>query len=145
MESKTGLYTNIVMYVILAVTVILIALSATEESPMADGSWTGTIISWSKNLLIGSLVLIALSYVWSVVQDPSQLVKVLIGLVAGVALLGICWSMADDTPLKLIGYEGDQNQGNWLKIADVGVFLTYIGLGGALLAILFHEAVNVFK
>lgn len=145
MESKTGLFTNLVMYAILAVSVILAILCVTEELPMSDGSWTGTIISWTGALLGLGLLGAICSEVVGALTDTTGLVKSLIALAAVVAVIGICWAMSDDTPLKLIGYEGDQNQGNWLKIADTSLFLTYIGLGGAVVAILVNELSNMFK
>ena len=147
MNNKTELFTNILMYVIMAISVVMAVFCVWDPNifGVSSDSAVGTIISWTAILLgLGVLGAVA-SGVVGVLTDPKGLVKTLITVVGVVALIGICWALSDDTPLKLVGYEGDQNQGDWLKIADTSLFLTYIGLGVAVAAIVVNKLVDAFK
>ncbi|MCQ2227562.1 MAG: hypothetical protein MJZ01_06625 [Bacteroidales bacterium] len=138
-----------VMIVLMVLSVVLMALSATEASSdavaAADGSWTGTVITWAIVVFAIGLIGAAASYVVGAFVDTSNLLKSAIVVVGAVVLVGICWALADGTPLPLVGYEGSENVPFWLKIADTGLFLGYIAAIVAIVSIVVSEVVQLFR
>lgn len=137
------------MIVLMVLSVVLMALSATEASSdavaAADGSWTGTVITWAIVVFAIGLIGAAASYVVGAFVDTSNLLKSAIVVVGAVVLVGICWALADGTPLPLVGYEGSENVPFWLKIADTGLFLGYIAAIVAIVSIVVSEVVQLFR
>lgn len=139
------------MYAFVAISVLLLGAiimnqeAAEDALALADGSWTGNIITWTIAMFVIGVVLIILSYFFGWVIDPSRIVKDLIMLVGFAALIFICWSMSDSTPMNLPGYEGSENQAPWLNIADVGLYLLYIFTAVAVFAIVVSEIYQLFK
>ncbi len=133
----------------MVLSVVLMALSATEASSdavaAADGSWTGTVITWAIVVFAIGLIGAAASYVVGAFVDTSNLLKSAIVVVGAVVLVGICWALADGTPLPLVGYEGSENVPFWLKIADTGLFLGYIAAIVAIVSIVVSEVVQLFR
>lgn len=135
------------MYVLLAIDAVLVIAGFINggENALADGSVVDIVLNWTIGLGAVAVILALASAVFDVAQDPKQLVKGGIGLVAVVVLLAIFWAIADDTPLQLIGYEGEQNHGNWLKIADTGLFTVYLAIGLGVLSIVVSEIYQLFR
>ncbi len=133
------------MLLIAALSVIFIALSASEAEPMADGSWTANIITWTVVVLVIGLGLAVISEALNAILDTKSLIKSVIALIGAAILIAIFWSLADGTPLNMIGYEGDQNTYGWLKIADTSIFTCYFALAVAAIAIVASEIINIFK
>ncbi|MBE6341257.1 MAG: hypothetical protein J6Y72_02300 [Bacteroidales bacterium] len=149
--NKVNLIGKIIMYAFVAISVLLLGAiimnqeAAEDALALADGSWTGNIITWTIAMFVIGVVLIILSYFFGWVIDPSRIVKDLIMLVGFAALIFICWSMSDSTPMNLPGYEGSENQAPWLNIADVGLYLLYIFTAVAVFAIVASEIYQLFK
>lgn len=137
------------MVVLMVLSVLLMALSATEAGDDAiagaEGSWTGIVITWAVVVFAIGLIGAAASYVVGAIVDTSNLLKSAIVLVGAVVLVGVLWSLADGTPLPLIGYEGSENVPVWLKIADTGLFLGYISAVVAVVSIIVSEVVQLFR
>ena len=50
-----------------------------------------------------------------------------LGVVCGaILLLILCWFLGSTDEVKIIGYEGTDNAGNWARLADASLYLTYI-------------------
>ncbi len=145
--KKVELFAKIVEYVLLIIGLVLViaAYTNTASEALVDGSATDMSIIWTAILLGIGLVLAIASTVLATASDMKGLVKMGIGLVAAAVIIGIFWSISDDTPLNLVGYEGDQNQGAWLKVSDTGIFTTYLCLGGAVLSIVVTEIYQLFR
>lgn len=145
--KKAELFAKIVEYVTLVIGLVLVIASYTNTASEAlvDGSATDMAIVWTGVLLFVALVLAIASGVVATASDARSLIRMGIGIVAAVVVVGILWSLSDDTPLNLIGYEGDQNQGAWLKITDTGIFTLYLGLAGAVLSIVVTEVYQLFR
>ncbi|MBR6252170.1 MAG: hypothetical protein IKR17_13410 [Bacteroidales bacterium] len=149
--NKVNLIGKIIMYAFVAISVLLLGAiimnqeAAEDALALADGSWTGNIITWTIAMFVIGVVLIILSYFFGWVIDPSRIVKDLIMLVGFAALIFICWSLSDATPMDLPGYEGSENQAPWLNIADVGLYLLYIFTAVAVFAIVASEIYQLFK
>lgn len=145
--KKAELFAKIVEYVTLIIGFVLViaAYTNTASEALVDGSATDMSIIWTAILLFVAVLLAVVSTVLATATDTKSLVKMGIGLVAAVVIIGIFWSISDDTPLNLVGYEGDQNQGAWLKVSDTGIFTTYLCLGGAVLSIVVTEIYQLFR
>lgn len=145
--KKAELISKIIEYVLAAIAVILVILGFQETAAdaMKDGSANDMAIIYTIVLLFVGVFLALVSTVIDAASDPKSLVKGIISVVVVAIVLGILWSLSDDTPLNLIGYEGNQNQGNWLKVSDTSIFCCYIGLGGAVLTIIVTEIYELFR
>ena len=145
----TGYISQAVMLVLMLVSVVLMALSATEASDevlaKADGSWTGIVITWAIVVFAIGLFGVIASYVVGAIVDTSNLLKSVITVVGAAVLVAVLWSLADGTPLPLVGYEGTENVPFWLKIADTGLFLGYIAAVVAVVSIIVSEVVQLFR
>ncbi len=145
--KKIELTAKIIEYVLGIIAVILIVLGFTETADEAikDGSATDMAIIYTAILLFVGIFLAIASVVIDAASDTKSLVKGAIFVVAAAAVIAIFWALSDDTPLNLVGYEGDQNQGAWLKISDTGIYCCYLALGGAILSIVVTEIYQLFR
>ena len=67
------------------------------------------------------------------INNPKSLLKLLIGLVAGGAVIAVAYVLAPGTPA--IGYLGEPVSDGTLKLVDTVLNLTYFFFGGALLTL----------
>ena len=67
------------------------------------------------------------------INNPKSLLKLLIGLVAGGAIIAVAYVLAPGTPA--IGYLGEPVSDGTLKLVDTVLNLTYFFFGGALLTL----------
>ena len=67
------------------------------------------------------------------INNPKSLLKLLLGLVAGGAIIAVAYVLAPGTPA--IGYLGDPVSDGTLKLVDTVLNLTYFFFGGALLTL----------
>ena len=145
--KKIEFITKIVEYVLLIIGAILVLAGFTNSTQDAiqDGSATDLAIMYTGSLLaigfFGALIALAVE----LASDTKRLIKAAIFAVALLVVLVIFWNISDATPLPLIGYEGDQNQGAWLKLADTGIFCAYLALGGAVVSIIVTEIYQLFR
>ncbi len=144
--KTAGIVSKAVMYTILALSVLFIALSASEASPMADSSWTDVVVRWAYIVLGIGVVGAVLSAGMQAASDTRSLIVSLVVL-AVVALYGLfLWNVcADGTPMNMIGYDGDENTYGWLKTADTSIFVCYTALIGAAIAIVTSEVMALLK
>ena len=67
------------------------------------------------------------------INNPKSLLKLLLGLVAGGAIIAVAYVLAPGTPA--IGYLGNPVSDGTLKLVDTVLNLTYFFFGGALLTL----------
>ena len=67
------------------------------------------------------------------INNPKSLLKLVLGLVAGGAVIAVAYVLAPGTPA--IGYLGNPVSDGTLKLVDTVLNLTYFLFGGALLAL----------
>ena len=67
------------------------------------------------------------------INNPKSLLKLLLGVVAGGAIIGVAYVLAPGTPA--IGYLGNPVSDGTLKLVDTVLNLTYFFFGGALLTL----------
>ena len=67
------------------------------------------------------------------INEPKSLLKLLLGLIGGAAIVAVAYFLAPGTPA--VGYLGDPVSDQTLKMTDTFLNLTYLLFGGALLAL----------
>ena len=67
------------------------------------------------------------------INNPKSLLKLLLGIVAGGAIIAVAYVLAPGTPA--IGYLGEPVSDGTLKLVDTVLNLTYFLFGGALLTL----------
>lgn len=143
-----GKIAKIVMYVLMILGVGLAALTVFGPSVEAE-YWTpeflGLIIDWTIGVLVGAILLVIVFELVHVILNPSNAVKTVIMLVAGIAVVGLLWALSDGTKLNIVGYEGSDNSEIPLKIADTGIYLCYVLFGAAVASIVASEVYQLFK
>lgn len=140
--KSIGFIGKIAMYAMMVISVVLCVLMVANDG---EDSSVSTAIIWSYITLGLCLVAAVLSAVIGAFTNSGGLLKTIIVIVASAALVLICWSLSDSTPLNIIGYEGDENCEPWLNIADTGLFLYYVIGHAAVLAIVYSEINKIFK
>lgn len=140
--KSIGLIGKIAMYAMMVLSVVfcvLMVLGGGEDSSVS------TAIIWSYIILGLCVVAAVVSAIVGVFTSSGGLLRALIAIVICAALILICWTLSDSTPLNIIGYEGDENCEPWLNIADTGLYLFYtIGIA-AVAAIIYSEVIKFFK
>ena len=109
-----------------------------------NASAVDLILYWAyamAALAIAGVVLVGL-YV-TATTNPKGLVKLLIGLVAAVAVIAGAYVLAPGTPA--VGYLGDPVTPMTLKLTDTILNLTYLCCAGAVLAILGGAVVSAIR
>ena len=145
--KKTEFITRIIEYILLALGAILVVAGFTNTAAdaMRDGSATDLAIWYCSALLLVGGVAAVISWVIAIASNTKGLIGLVIGVAAFVIFTSIFWAIGSDTPLPLIGYEGDQNEGAWLKIADVGIYWAYLAFATAGVSIVASEVIRIFR
>lgn len=143
--KTVGLIAKIAMIIIMALSILFIVGSAMEADPNAEGSMTGSVITWTLGVFVLGIAGAVVSGIVGAISDTSNLLKSIIVVIGALAVVAVCWSLADGTPLDLKGYEGSENCSPWLQIADTGIFLFYVSAGVAVLAIICSEIYQLFR
>lgn len=145
--NLVGKIATSVMIVLMVISVGLILLGYYEGSVKAteDNSWNEIALIFTVAVFGIAIIGVLVAEIMAAMSDVKSVVKGIIVLVGVVALIGICYAMADTTPLNMVGYEGNQNTESWLAIADTGMFLAYIFFAVAALSILVTEVYNRLK
>ena len=134
---------NIVTLVMFLITLVLLGLfifggkvpNQAYDTPV----YTGALLNWAY-ILCGIAILAAVVFpIARLFTRPKQAMKSFIGLVGLVVIVLIAYAMADDTPLKLIGYNGPDNVPSRLLMSDTIIYTMYFLFAGAVLTILGTE------
>ena len=68
--------------------------------------------------------------VWRFVEaykvDKKRAFTSLAVVCGGILLVVLCWFLGSTEEVKIIGYEGTDNQGAWARLSDASLYLTYI-------------------
>lgn len=137
------------MIVLMVISVGLIGLSFSEGNinAMNDGSFTEVVINYTIVVFLvaafGAVIAELIALI--LLSDTKTIIKKVVALACAAVLILVCWSMADTTPLQILGYEGTQNTPMWLSIADTSIFLFYIFFVVAVVSIIASEVYNALK
>ena len=131
-----------VLAVLFVVGVVLSAYGFIAGWPSDDQKWDTSLHFPVDLILYGAyafagLTILAVAFgvfVIGSMNNPKSLVKLLIGLVAIVVVVGAAWVLAPGTPA--IGYMGDPVSDFNLKLTDASLILTYLLFGGTIGALI---------
>ena len=146
--TKLTKFLNIVLYLLLAVTLVLAGMffmggeivGETHYTPL----YTGSFLNWAKLLIYIAAGVSLLFEVFHLVMNPKNAVRsfVSFGILGVITLLA--YAMSDDTPLQLVAFNAD-NVPSMLTMAGTMLYGTYILFGIVVAAILYTELSRLFK
>ncbi|PWD97641.1 hypothetical protein [Marinilabilia rubra] len=147
--TKLSKYLNIVLYILLAVTLVFAGLfffgGEVENAAFTTPIYTESFLNWGKMLLAGAAVISILFEIFNLIVHPQSAVRSLISIALLGVIVLVAYSMGDGTPLQLVGYKGSDNVPSMLVLGDTFLYTTYILLGGVLLTILYTEVSRIFR
>ena len=120
-------------------------VEGTKGTNFAEPNNTGWILTWAVILfVIAALIALTLPIVFYIL-NPKNIVRNLIFLGVVALIIFISYQLASDEILNLVNYKGPDNVPGTLKLADTGLFLTYLLAAIAFLLIIFSEVYRAFK
>lgn len=138
MKDNIAGITKWILYVLIAIVVILGVLFYTNNLG-SEG-----IIFGAKYMLYLGVVVMIISPIYSFITNPTNVVKLLISLGLMVVVIVIGYSMADNTFSEL-ELEILKTDANTSKLVGMGLYVTYIAFGLALLAAVYASVIKAFK
>lgn len=138
MKDNIAGITKWILYVLIAIVVILGVLFYT------DNLGSEGIITGAKYMLYLGVVVMIISPIYSFITNPTNVVKLLISLGLMVVVIVIGYSMADNTFTEL-ELEILKTDANTSKLVGMGLYVTYIAFGLALLAAVYASVIKAFK
>jgi len=147
--TKLSKILNIVLYLLLAITLVFAAMfyfggevpGETYTTPV----YTESFLNWGKVLVIITGGITLVFEVISLILHPKNAVRSLISIGLLLLVVFVSYSLADGTPLQIIGYDGPDNVPSMLVMSDVFIYGMYILFGAAVAAILYTELSRLFK
>lgn len=148
MKVKIQKISGTVLYVILAITLVILGLfyfggedtnRIVSDAEMSQPAYTDPLIYWIY-VLMGvticvTVVAAILKLISNFMDSPKEAIKSLVGIIALVVLLFVAWSMGSGEALVLPGYDGTDNVPFWLKLTDMFLYTIYFMMGALILLI----------
>ena len=138
MIDKIANITRWILYVLIAIVAILGVLFYTDNLS-SDG-----IINGATYMLYLGIAVMIISPIYSFISHPKNIVKLLISLGLMVVVIVIGYSMADNTFTDL-ELETLKTTAETSKLVGMGLYVTYISFGLAILAALYASIIKAFK
>lgn len=147
--TKLNSILNIVLYALLAITLFFTGLfyfggyveGATYPTPI----YTELILNWGKALFIGTALMAIAFEIIFIILRPKNAARTLFSILVLSILVLIAYSLGDETPLKLVGYEGKDNVPSMLLMSDTFLYTMYFLFGIAILSIAYSEISRLFR
>ena len=129
-----------------AVIFVLLFLGGNEDNS-ADliPKFTNTFIIWTYILIFGAILVTGLFEVIGIISHPQKSFRTLLSLGVLVVLVLVAFILADDTPLKLVGYEGTDNVPSMLILSDVFIFTLYLIVSISIILVIYTELSRVLR
>ena len=115
------------------------------ESPILITKNIFLMLFFAVIMIFGALVITLIFEIFNVIMNPANTKRTLLSTVGVVIVLVIAWSLADGTPLQIIGYEGSDNVPSMLKLTDAGVYIFYFMMLVTFVTIVITEVGRIFK
>lgn len=103
-----------------------------------------SFISGAKWLLILSVAIMVISPVYTFIVNPKNLVKLLVSLGLFVVIVVVGYSMAGNT-FSDLELETLKTNADTSKLVGMGLYVTYIAFGLAILSAIYASIVKAFK
>ncbi len=151
--NKTGKIVSIILWVIIAISAILVVslmvnISENKLDPTM-GSWINTNLIWSYILIIVGAGVAILAGLYHMITDIRAAKRGLIAIVFLGAVALISYLLASPEIPKFPGVDKYIADGTIttrvVKLIDTGLFATYILFGLAILAIAYSTVSKMFK
>lgn len=147
--TKLSKILKIVLYLLLAVTLVFAGLfyfgGIVEGATYLTPNYTESFLNWGIALVIGTAAVTILAEIIKLVLNPKNAVRSLLSILFLAVVVFIAYSLADATPMVLVGYEGPDNVPSMLLMADTFLYSMYFLFGAAFLAILYAELSRIFR
>jgi hypothetical protein len=138
MKDNIANITRWILYVLIGIVAILGILFYTGN--LSEDSF----ISGAKWMLILGVAVMVISPIYTFIISPKNLVKLLVSLALFVVVIVIGYSMAGNTFTDL-QLEALKTDADTSKLVGMGLYVTYIAFGLAILAAIYASIVKVFK
>jgi len=140
---------NIVLYVLLAITLVFAGLfyfggdevGAALHTPIYSDSF----LNWGKLLVVVTAGVTVIFEVLSLIFNARNAVRTFISMGVLLVIAFIAYGISDSTPMEIIGYNGPDNVPSMLSMAGTMLYGTYILFGVVVVAILYTELSRMFK
>jgi len=147
--TKLSKILSIVLYLLLAITLVFAGMFFFGGEVVGEAHYTPlyteSFLNWAKLLIYIAAGITLLFEVFHLVVNPKNAMRSIISMgILGVIVL-VAYSMSDDTPLQLIGYNGPDNVPSMLTLAGTMLYGTYLLFGIVISAILYTELSRLFK
>ena len=159
MSDKLAKVSNIVLYILLAVSVVIGVVfyikngqMSSEASFEVQGEQLGIILEyfmyWAYGLLISGAILAVFFGFAGMASNPKSAVKSLISIAIVGVVIGIAYVLGSSETtevLNLTGYTGLDNTIGKVTFAATGLYTMYFLMGAAFFAAIAAEVIKVFK
>ncbi|MDG5799197.1 hypothetical protein QA597_02345 [Marinilabiliaceae bacterium ANBcel2] len=147
--TKLAKILNIVLFALLAVTIVLAGLfyfgGEIEDAAYTTPVYTDSILNWGIILVISAAAISIIAEIIYLVLHPKNAIRSLISILVLAALVIIGYSLGDATPLTLPGYDGPDNVPSMLLLADTFLYTIYFLFALVLGAIAYTEISRQFR
>lgn len=153
MNNKLSSY---VFYALAALSIIVFGLylmggsaEVTYNGENYDAPNNTDLLLYWLYALLGIVVVVTCvsavtSFITKLTTDKRSAYTSLVMTAALLILCGITYAIGSDEPLNLIGYDGSENQGGYLKMADMCLYSIYTLIFGACIAALLNSFAKKF-
>ena len=131
------------MWVLFLISIVITVLYVINIKSENLDTWTYTYLNWAYVTLGLTILLIILMPILTYKQRTVKLRTILLAIVITVALVGGSYLLAPGTPVTLAN--GTVFEGSVVKLTDTGLYLTYILIGCAAIAIIGGSVYNALK
>lgn len=138
MKDKIGNITRWILYLLLALSVIPGVLF------YADMLSTDVFIDWSLILLFTAVGIMVISPIYGFVSNPQNVIKLVISIVAFAVVVIISYSIAGNE-ISELRLEELKTTAETSRLVGMGMYVTFIGFGLTILAILYASIIKLFK
>ena len=144
MTDKYSKILQYFLYALLAVSIIMgIYYMGFSDLDDHNNKMTDTILWYGYILVMVTAAVAIIGSGANLILNPKGAKTVLIGIVGLVILMGVSYSIAGDSLNAKHIADGITNQES--KLVGMGLILTYITLGIALVSIIVTNIINLFK
>lgn len=138
MKDNIASITRWILYVLIGIVAVLGILFYTGN--LSEDSF----INGAKWMLILGVAVMIISPIYTFIISPKNLVKLLVSLALFVVVIVIGYSMAGNT-FSDLQLEALKTDADTSKLVGMGLYVTYIAFGLAILAAIYASIVKAFK
>lgn len=138
MKDNIASITRWILYVLIGIVAVLGILFYTGN--LSENSF----INGAKWMLILGVAVMVISPIYTFIISPKNLVKLLVSLALFVVVIVIGYSMAGNT-FSDLQLETLKTDADTSKLVGMGLYVTYIAFGLAILAAIYASIVKAFK